>query len=148
MGRSGTQFDARTVATQEAGAPPAVSEAHRRKLLQRTGLVVALLILAAIVSVVVHHFVYPALSWNRDEVTYLWQVRGLRAGDLLTTAGPTPHFFQPWLVGLTGDQFFSQYTLGWPGVMLVADVLFGSPLMAQVFGTVLGVLGVYVFTAR
>jgi 4-amino-4-deoxy-L-arabinose transferase-like glycosyltransferase len=98
------------------------------------------------VSVVVQHVVYPALSWNRDEVTYLWQVRGLRAGDLLTTAGPTPHFFQPWLTGLRGDQFFSQYTLGWPGVMLVADVLFGSPLMAQVFGTVVAVLGVYVFT--
>ena len=107
---------------------------------------VLLLAAAAVVSVLVHHFVYPALSWNRDEVTYLWQVRGLRAGDLLTYAGPTPHFFQPWLTGLTGDQFFSQYTLGWPGVMLVADVLFGTPLMAQVFGTVLGVLGVYVFT--
>jgi hypothetical protein len=119
---------------------------NRRPLLARAGLVVLLLAAAAVVSVVVHHFVYPALSWNRDEVTYLWQVRGLRAGDLLTTGGQTPHFFQPWLTGLTGDQFFSQYTLGWPGVMLVADVLFGSPLMAQVFGTVLGVLGVYVFT--
>jgi hypothetical protein len=146
VGRSGTQFDARTVATPEADVPPDAARDRRRKLLQRTGLVVALLVVAAIVSVVVHHVVYPGLSWNRDEVTYLWQVRGLRAGDLLTTAGPAPHFFQPWLTGLRGDQFFSQYTLGWPGVMLVADVLFGSPLMAQVFGTVVAVLGVYVFT--
>ena len=36
--------------------------------------------------------------------------------------------------------------MGWPGVMLVADVLFGSPVMAMVIGTVVAVLGVYVFT--
>jgi hypothetical protein len=150
VGRSGTQLSADAVgdpvdenpATDEE--PPGPSD--RRPLLARAGLVVLLLAAAAIVSVVVHHVVYPGLSWNRDEVTYLWQVRGLRAGDLLTTAGSTPHFFQPWLTGLRGDQFFSQYTLGWPGVMLVADVLFGSPLMAQVWGTVIGVLGVYAFT--
>jgi hypothetical protein len=146
VGRSGTQFDARAVAPSAADLPDAASHERRRKLLQRTGLVLGLLVLAAIVSVVVHHVVYPGLSWNRDEVTYLWQVRGLRAGDLLTRAGPTPQFFQPWLTGLRADQFFSQYTLGWPGVMLVADMLFGTPLMAQVFGTVLAVLGAYVFT--
>jgi hypothetical protein len=108
--------------------------------------VLALLALGAVMSVVVRHVVYPGLSWNRDETTYLWQVRALRAGDLLTTASATPHFFQPWLTGLRGGQFFSQYTLGWPGVMLVADVLFGSPVMAMVWGTMLAVLGVYVFT--
>jgi len=97
-------------------------------------------------SVVVRHVVYPGLSWNRDEATYLWQVRALRAGDLLTTASATPQFFQPWLTGLRGGQFFSQYTLGWPGVMLVADVLFGSPVMSMVWGTMLAVLGTYVFT--
>ncbi len=118
----------------------------KRPVLARTGMVVALLAVAAVVSVVVRHVVYPALSWNRDEATYLWQVRGLRAGDLLTTAGSTPHFFQPWLTGLRGGQFFSQYTLGWPGLMLVADVLFGSPMMAMVWGTMIAVLGVYVFT--
>jgi len=149
VGRSGTQLNADAVGDPvdepvSDEEPPGHTD--RRPVLARAGLVVLLLAAAAVVSVLVHHFVYPALSWNRDEVTYLWQVRGLRAGDLLTAAGPTPHFFQPWLTGLTGDQFFSQYTLGWPGVMLVADVLFGTPLMAQVFGTVLGVLGVYVFT--
>jgi hypothetical protein len=72
VGRSGTQFDARTVATPEAATLPAISQDRRRKLLQRTGLVVGLLVLAAVVSVVVHHVVYPGLSWNRDEVTYLW----------------------------------------------------------------------------
>ena len=122
------------------------SSPSRRPFLARTGMVLLLLAAAALVSVVVRHVVYPGLSWNRDEVTYLWQIGGLRAGQLLTPAGATPHFFQPWLSGLRGDQFFSQYTLGWPGLMLVADVLFGSPVMSMVWGTMLAVLGVYVFT--
>ena len=59
-----------------------------------------------------------------------------------------PEFFQPWLTGVRHGQFFSQYTLGWPGLMLIADVLFGSPAAAIVWGTVLAVLGTYVFTPR
>jgi hypothetical protein len=145
VGRSGTQVDARTVATPVAEREPVDAPDHRTRW-GRVGMLVALLAVGAVVSVVVRHVVYPGLSWNRDEATYLWQVRGLRAGDLLTTAGSMPHFFQPWLTGIKGGQYFSQYTLGWPGVMLVADVLFGSPVMAMVWGTMLAVLGTYVFT--
>ena len=161
VGRSSTQFDADALDDPESvTVAPTVAETaddravdgeplepkRTRTFLARTGLVVLLLVAAAIVSVVVHRVIYPGLSWNRDEVTYLWQIQGLRHGQLLTTAGDMPHFFQPWLTGLKDGQFFSQYTLGWPGVMLVADVLFGSPVMAMVIGTVLAVLGVYVFT--
>lgn len=152
VGRSGTQFDADALDDPVAELPETGGDddsappRDKRAFLTRTGLVVLLLVAAAIVSVVVHRVVYPGLSWNRDEVTYLWQVRGLRAGQLLTTAGDMPHFFQPWLTGLRDGQFFSQYTLGWPGLMLIADLLFGSPTMAMVWGTVLAVLGVYVFT--
>ncbi|HLM16703.1 MAG TPA: hypothetical protein VK549_02700 [Acidimicrobiia bacterium] len=152
MGRSGTQFDADALdqpvpevaeaAPDDQPAPPTA----KRSFLTRTALVLLLLLAAAILSVVVRRVVYPGLSWNRDEATYLWQVRGLRAGQLLTTAGDLPHFVQPWLTGLRDGQFFSQYTLGWPGLMLIADVLFGSPTMAMVWGTMLAVLGVYVFT--
>ena len=37
---------------------------------------------AHVLSVVVRHVVYPAFSWNRDEATYLWQVRALRDGQI------------------------------------------------------------------
>jgi len=149
VGRSRTEFAADAVddpAVERSGDDEPAPLPRKRPVLARTGLVLLLLAAAAIMSVVVRHVVYPALSWNRDEVTYLWQVRGLRAGHLLTTAGDMPHFFQPWLTGLRGGQFFSQYTLGWPGLMLVADVLFGSPAMAIVWATMLAILGVYVFT--
>jgi hypothetical protein len=152
VGRSGTQFDARAVA--QPSSDPSETEATeaagdrspRSTRWSRVGVVVALLVAAALVSVVVRRVVYPGLSWNRDEANYLWQVRGLRAGELLTTAGATPQFFQPWLTGLRDGEFFSQYTLGWPGLMTIADVLFGSPVMAMVWGTVLAVLGTYLFT--
>ncbi len=42
-------------------------------------------------------FVYPGLSWNRDEPVYLWHVEVLRAGQLSTTDGGHPDLFQPWL---------------------------------------------------
>jgi hypothetical protein len=106
----------------------------------------ALCAAAVAMCVIVREVVYPGLSWNRDEVTYLWQVRALRSGHLLTTGGGLPDFFQPWLTGVRDGKFFSQYTLGWPGVMLVFDVLFGSPFMAMVTGTLLAILGTYAFT--
>ena len=38
-------------------------------------------------SVVVHHWMYPAYSWNRDEPVYLWQVQ--RAARRADPAAPT-----------------------------------------------------------
>ena len=124
---------------------PRNEDAHRCGGRIATDCCVALLLATVIVAVVVRHVVYPALSWNRDEATYLWQVRALREGQLMTTTGGLPQFFQPWLTGVHDGHFFSQYTLGWPAVMLVADVFGGSPAASIVFGTTLAVLGTFVF---
>jgi hypothetical protein len=100
--------------------------------------------LAAIaVSVAVHHWIYPAYSWNRDEPVYLWQVKALRSGVILPTDGGAPTFFQPWLSGHGPGYFFSQYTLGWPIPLLVGQVLFGTAASALAFGSLLAVLGTY-----
>jgi 4-amino-4-deoxy-L-arabinose transferase-like glycosyltransferase len=89
-----------------------------------------------------HHAIFPALSWNRDEPVYLWQMHALRAGHFITTDGNAPEFLQPWLTGRTGGGFYSQYTLGWPLVLLVGDML-GSPAFGTAFGVLLAVLGTY-----
>jgi hypothetical protein len=98
-----------------------------------------------LVSVAVHHWIYPAYSWNRDEPVYLWQVRALRAGEILPTDGGMPAFFQPWLSGHGAGYFFSQYTLGWPIVLMVGEIVFGSAASSLAFGTLLAVLGTYAF---
>jgi 4-amino-4-deoxy-L-arabinose transferase-like glycosyltransferase len=106
---------------------------------------VVLGVLAILLSVVVHHWIYPAFSWNRDEPVYLWQVHALRDGKILPTDGGMPAFFQPWLSGRGDGYFFSQYTLGWPIVLLVGEVVFGTAASALAFGTLLAVLGTYAF---
>ena len=150
MGKTETDLDARpgaSVGSEPAAAPSPGSHTPLRigEWLARYWLLLALLVTTAAVAIVVRHVVYPALSWNRDESTYLWQVRGLDAGQLLTTTGGLPKFFQPWLTGITDGQFFSQYTLGWPGVMFVADQVFGSPSASIWFGAVVAILGTYLF---
>jgi len=146
VGRIETEFDAAADAPAESAAPVPPERSRLTGWISRYWLLLVLLVGAGVLAVVVRHVIYPALSWNRDESTYLWQVQGLRAGDLLSTTGGLPEFFQPWLTGVTHGQFFSQYTLGWPGVMLVADVLFGSPAASIVWGTLLAVIGTYAFT--
>src|SRR6476659_5002256 len=146
VGRIETDFDAAADAPAETAAPVPQERSRLSAWISRYWLLLLLLVGAGVLSVVVRHVIYPALSWNRDESTYLWQVQGLRAGDLLSTTGGLPEFFQPWSTGGTHGQFFSQYTLGWPGVMLVADVLFGSPAASMVWGTLLAVIGTYAFT--
>ena len=113
-------------------------------LIRRYWPLALIVLVAAAISIVVHTQVFPAYSWNRDEPVYLWQVQGLRAGQVFMTTGDHPLFFQPWLSGIRDGSFFSQYTLGWPIVLLVADVLLGTAAGAVVLGTVLAVVGTYV----
>jgi hypothetical protein len=101
--------------------------------------------IAVLMAAAVHHWVYPAYSWNRDEPVYLWQVHALRDGTILPTDGGMPAFFQPWLSGHGDGYFFSQYTLGWPIVLLVGEVVFGTAASALAFGTLLAVVGTYAF---
>jgi 4-amino-4-deoxy-L-arabinose transferase-like glycosyltransferase len=107
-----------------------------------------LLAVAAIgVAVLSHHFLFPAYSWNRDEPVYLWQMRALRDGFMTTPTGGFPTFFHPWLAGVRGHSFFSQYTLGWPLALLAADAVVGTAAGAIALGAALTVLGTY-FLAR
>ncbi|HEX5588309.1 MAG TPA: hypothetical protein VFZ17_13435, partial [Acidimicrobiia bacterium] len=116
-----------------------------RSLLDRFGPVTALALVAVAISLVVHHTVYPAFSWNRDEVVYLWQVQGLAEGKAFTSGGGMPLFFQPWLSGIHDGMYFSQYTLGWPLVLLAFDQVLGSATGALAFATALAVVGTYAF---
>ena len=103
-----------------------------------------LVVAAFALSLVVQHLVYPGLSWNRDEPVYLWHVDVLRAGHLATTDGGHPTLFQPWLSASRGGDLFSQYTLGWPLVLLLGAVL-GSAALGVAAGASLAVAGTWAF---
>ncbi len=105
--------------------------------------IAALVLLAVVIAIVVHHFVYPAYSWNRDEPVYLWTVRALRSGQIFTSGGGAPRFFQPWLTGVHDGMYFSQYTPGWPLVLAIGEIVFGSATFAIALGAGLAVFGTY-----
>jgi len=102
-----------------------------------------LAVAAAGLSLAVQHVVYPALSWNRDEPVYLWQVEVLRSGQLSSPDGGHPDLFLPWLSAARDGEIFSQYTLGWPLVLLLGSVL-GSSALAVAAGTSLAVAGTWI----
>jgi hypothetical protein len=101
----------------------------------------AVLALAAFgISLWVQQAIYPHLSWNRDEPVYLWHVEVLRNGQLTTPDGGRPTLFLPWLSAAREGELFSQYTLGWP-LVLLAGALLGSTDLAIAAGTSLTVVG-------
>lgn len=103
---------------------------------------VVLLSLAAVaVSIASLELIHPALSWNRDEPVYLWHVGVLESGRLTAPVGNPVDAFRPWLSGVDAGAYFSQYTLGWPLVLLGSATLLGTPAGAVVLGTVLAVVG-------
>lgn len=86
---------------------------------------------------------YPGLSWNRDEAVYLWQVEAMRDGHLTPGDGGHPVLFRPWLSASEDGVLFTQYTLEWPIILLVARLVTGSPTAALALGAALAVVGTY-----
>ena len=102
-----------------------------------------LAVLSALVALWARQRLFPAYSWNRDEPVYLWHVDALRAGHLTPPDGGYPTLFQPWLSARGDSAFFSQYTLGWPLVLLAAVTVTGSAGNALLLGAALAVIGTY-----
>jgi 4-amino-4-deoxy-L-arabinose transferase-like glycosyltransferase len=127
-----------------AAAVPTRSRGSELGRLVRTYWLLALLGAVAVgLSLLARHVVYPALSWNRDEPVYLWQMETLRSGHFTTPDLGHPEFFHPWLSAARDGELFSHFTLGWPLALLAADVLFGTPDAALALGALLMVLGTY-----
>lgn len=102
-----------------------------------------LTVVAVLVALWARHVLFPAYSWNRDEPVYLWQADAMRAGHLAVGDGGFPALFRPWLTARGDGVFFSQYTPGWPVVLLAASVLTGTAGAAPLLGAALAVLGTY-----
>lgn len=103
---------------------------------------VVLGVLAALVALASSHFVYPEMSWNRDEPVYLWQAELLTHAQITVDAGARPELFHPWLSGLHDGQFFTQYPLGWPIPLAIGKII-GSVEMVLAAVAALAVVGTY-----
>ena len=139
---SAVEVDAADEFRRDVERPPRTD----RSWLARWWGLLAVFAVAIVASILIRDLVYPGFSWNRDEVTYLWQVSVFRGHHLFGETAGFPQFFQPWLTGLNENGFFSQYTLGWPLVMLAADMTFGDSAVAILVGVVALVAGSYTFT--
>lgn len=102
-----------------------------------------LVVIAVLVALWARHVLFPSYSWNRDEPVYLWQARLMRTGHLTAGDGGFPELFRPWLTAHGDGRIFSQYTPGWPLVLLGTSVLTGTAGTAPLLGAGLAVLGTY-----
>lgn len=105
-----------------------------------------LAVAAALIALWARHHLFPAYSWNRDEPVYLWHVDVLRSGRLTAPDGGFPTLFQPWLSARGDGVLFTQYTLGWPLVLLAAVLVTGSAGAGLLLGAALAVVGTYAIT--
>ncbi len=103
----------------------------------------SLIVIAGLLSWWSSRSIFPAYSWNRDEPVYLWQAETLRAGMFSSPDGGFEEFFRPWLSVHDNSRVFSQYTLGWPLVLVVGHFIFGSYVGGLIIGAALAVAGVY-----
>src|SRR5262245_22727927 len=81
-------------------APAPSGSRTRGDVLSRVWVLLTLVVVAVAISIVVRDAVYPAFSWNRDEVTYHWQVSVLRGREVFGSTGGFPDMFWPWLTGV------------------------------------------------
>lgn len=107
-----------------------------------------LALVAAAVAIWAKRAIFPALSWNRDEPVYLWHVDLLREGRLTAPDGGHPDLFLPWLSAARDGEMFTQYTLGWPLVLLAARLVTGTATAALPLGAALAVAGTYALTTE
>jgi hypothetical protein len=111
------------------------------RVLQSRSTTVALVIGAGVAATLIQILVYPALSWNRDEPVYLWQAELLLSGQLTVDDAGFPGLMHPWLSAWRDGVFFSQYPLGWSG-LIALGMLVAWPGAAIALAAVLGVSGV------
>ena len=90
-----------------------------------------LAVLAGVIAVACSALVFPYLSSNSDEGSYLSQGEALAAGHLLTPAPDVaPASFRPWLSVERDGSFIFKFTPSHASVLGASDVVFGSPVPA------------------
>jgi hypothetical protein len=108
------------------------------------GLIVLLAVVAFVAAIAVQRNVFPFYSGDHDEPVYRFQAEMLRDGHI-TIPRAQDEFFRPWLSGPSDDHLVMAFTPAWPAVLMVADALTGSMLVALGAAAALIVVTAYAF---
>jgi hypothetical protein len=95
-------------------------------LLREWWFVAAVAVAAFVASLLIGTQLFPYFTGNNDEPVYVFQARTLLDGHLTVPADLHDAFFRPWLTGEHDGRLFTQYQPGWPAVLAVSDLFFGS----------------------
>ncbi|WP_225438279.1 DUF6541 family protein [Candidatus Frankia nodulisporulans] len=69
-------------------------------------------------------------SGDADEAAYVLQARMLAHGRLTLDAATMEPFFRPWLTGERDGHLFTKYLPGWPALLALSQLLFGTMIVA------------------
>jgi len=91
-------------------------------------------VLAAVVAVVLSHYVFPYLSVDNDEPIYRLQAQALASGHLFPVAPASPDAYRPWLAVVRDGHYVLKYTPVVPGLLALSLLVSGSflPALASV----------------
>jgi hypothetical protein len=103
------------------------------------------MVLGAFLPVVLSKTVFPDLSVNLDEISYLSQAEALAAGELTRPASEFVPHFQPLLSGVHDGRVVFKFQPAWPALLAASQAVTGSyrPVLALVGAA--AVLAMYAF---
>ena len=107
--------------------------------------IIPLTALGAILPVVLSKTVFPDLSINLDEISYLSQAEALRAGELTRPASELVPHFQPLLSGVHDGRVVFKFQPAWPAMLAASQAVTGSYRPALAVVGAAAVLAMYAF---
>ncbi|WP_322778675.1 glycosyltransferase family 39 protein [Frankia sp. Cas4] len=94
-------------------------------------------------SVVLQETLFRHGSGDADEAAYVLQARMLLHGRLTLDQNLVDPFFRPWLTGVHNGRVFTKYLPGWPAMLAVSQLLFGTMVLAPALVAAAWVVATY-----
>ena len=106
----------------------------------------AIAVIAFVAAIAIQRNVFPFYSGDHDEPVYRFQAEMLRMGEINIPLAQN-QFFRPWLSGPAHGHLVMAFQPGWPSLLMVADVLTGSMLVALGTAAALATFAAFAFAA-